>query len=415
MFEKSSGTIRHRRKWLLVAMKSWMLGGLVPLVGAIQLSAPMWLATLLAGLYLTGVIGAPRAWLAFRTERRGPLRADEEGLWLDGRLVVARSAIQHAYPLADGGGLVLRLLERGTPATAIDVAVTDDAEAAELLGALRLDAGRSLTEWELRGGTKLSDRKQLVLEGMAVSFAVAMGMLFTATGLKAQSVAFTMMGGTFVVAAMIGFLLARHWRAAYVTVGADGVRVRELRGTRFVPFSEIERVRSEGNDLILDLRDGTNVELHHPIGSNASLEADRSHEAKKLGERIAEQLAAHRRAPRVNLDVLTRAGRRAEEWLRATQALTEQNATFRTQAVPHEALWRVVEDASAAPTARAGAALALRRELDDAARTRLRVAADACAAPQLRVALEAVTCEDDDALLHALEPLEDEGRRLRMA
>src|SRR5262249_62187220 len=70
-------------------------------------------------------------------------------------------------------------------------------------------------------------------------------------------------------------------------------------------------------------------------------------------------------------------------------------AGLRSAAVPDEELWRVIEDPTAPMDARAGAAAAIGRDLDEAGRTRLRVAAAACAAPKLRVALSAVADEEE--------------------
>ncbi len=81
--------------------------------------------------------------------------------------------------------------------------------------------------------------------------------------------------------------------------------------------------------------------------------------------------------------------------------------TFRGAAAPTpEALLRVVEDASAKPVERVAAAIAL-AAAGDAARVRIRVVAEATAAPRLRVALEAVAREDEVA--DALEALESES------
>jgi hypothetical protein len=53
--------------------------------------------------------------------------------------------------------------------------------------------------------------------------------------------------------------------------------------------------------------------------------------------------------------------------------------------------------------------MALRRALNDGESTRLRAAAEACAAPRLRIALDRVASRaDDDALVEALDALEEE-------
>jgi hypothetical protein len=77
--------------------------------------------------------------------------------------------------------------------------------------------------------------------------------------------------------------------------------------------------------------------------------------------------------------------------------------------MPADVLWRVAEDAFASADARAGAAMALRAALDDHGRTRLRVAADACATPELRAALEAIASDEDD-VTQALDELDARQR-----
>jgi hypothetical protein len=52
-----------------------------------------------------------------------------------------------------------------------------------------------------------------------------------------------------------------------------------------------------------------------------------------------------------------------------------------------------------------GAAVALRSKLDEAERARLRVAAEATAAPKIRVALEAAAEEDDARVAEAMREL----------
>ncbi|HZU83716.1 MAG TPA: hypothetical protein VE987_12400, partial [Polyangiaceae bacterium] len=83
-------------------------------------------------------------------------------------------------------------------------------------------------------------------------------------------------------------------------------------------------------------------------------------------------------------------------------------------ALPSERLWRVVEDSSADRTARAGAALALTRSLDDTGRERLRVAAESCAEPRLRVALSTFATPagaraSDEELAATIDAIEREG------
>ena len=78
---------------------------------------------------------------------------------------------------------------------------------------------------------------------------------------------------------------------------------------------------------------------------------------------------------------------------------------YRETRLDEDRLWRVLDDAAAPPATRAGAALAI-SVLDQPARLRLRVAAEACAEPKLRVALSRVANgASDPELEEALAPL----------
>jgi hypothetical protein len=81
---------------------------------------------------------------------------------------------------------------------------------------------------------------------------------------------------------------------------------------------------------------------------------------------------------------------------------------------PRDELWRAVEDPTADPSTRAGAAIALRGALSEGESTRLRAAAEACAAPKLRVALDKIASRAaEDALVEALDALADAARTSR--
>jgi hypothetical protein len=97
-------------------------------------------------------------------------------------------------------------------------------------------------------------------------------------------------------------------------------------------------------------------------------------------------------------------GRAPERWVREVRALATAR-DYRETRLDEERLWRVLDDATAPPGTRAGAALAL-SALDQASRTRLRVSAEACAEPRLRVALTRVAeGASDGELEEALTPL----------
>lgn len=71
--------------------------------------------------------------------------------------------------------------------------------------------------------------------------------------------------------------------------------------------------------------------------------------------------------------------------------------------LPIDELWKTIENSTAAPTARAGAAVALQRALDEGGRKRLRDVAATCASNDLRAAVEAAVADEDiEARLEAL-------------
>ena len=90
-----------------------------------------------------------------------------------------------------------------------------------------------------------------------------------------------------------------------------------------------------------------------------------------------------------------------------------REGSYRDRAMPAiEELWKMVEDPACAPDRRVAAATTLRGALDDDGRTRLRVAAEATAAPRVRIALTAAAEDDDDKLAQALDDVTaDAGQR----
>jgi hypothetical protein len=79
---------------------------------------------------------------------------------------------------------------------------------------------------------------------------------------------------------------------------------------------------------------------------------------------------------------LARGGRTAREWVRQIRALSaSQGAGYRSAGLSEEQLLQVVRDASASPSLRAGAAVALAQVEGDGWKSELRTVAEACANP----------------------------------
>ena len=105
--------------------------------------------------------------------------------------------------------------------------------------------------------------------------------------------------------------------------------------------------------------------------------------------------------------LVARGGREVDEWMKALAAIANPATSYRAAAVPVDSFWRVLEDPAAEPTARVGAAMALRDKLDDDARARIRVAAENSAHPKVRIALDALAADRDEELRAALDELGD--------
>lgn len=403
-FSKKDGVIRTKRTWLFVASILVMLVGFAPMLLTVLggLMHGHWSGAVAASVLYYGVtFGLMYSWNTRPRERRGLLRADEHGLWLGDELVIARRAIRNGHLVDD------KRVRLGHFIRPVDVDVDDDAEASALLHAMRLDAARSVGTYPLNAG---SVRQSW--------FSAALIFLAAMVGTAGAIITFV----PWVIltwAALFGFgaILWGFNQFVRVAVGADGVRVaRLLSRNEFIPFSAFEAAETDGRDVTFRLKNGKTIAMHLPAGKRRDklhIFVDRNQDARLLVSRINERIATHRKGP-TDAALLVRGERDARTWMRAVIGTSDEHASFRVPAFPAEDLWRVVEDPAAATTARAAAALALKSQLDDDGRARLRIAADACASPKLRVALEATACPppdlDEQALEEAFEELEDARR-----
>lgn len=393
--------IRTRKGWPLLAIVSATLVALFPtiittgnLIGLGYWRA--WFVFSIALAYAALAYVGVKLYERTRQTFEAAVRADKHGLYLDGRLVLTRRAIRHGNLMVEGERLFLRLHRRAPFAAPYDIEVADEAEARRLLADLRLDAQTSVSEFELRIGT----RRRAKLRGALRVAAVVASMIGAVSVMQpfGERAAFVCM----ILASLLGSYFMSS-NVVEVAVGADGLHVKRVIGrARFIAYADLRDVRLEGQDVHLELADGTSLALH------------RDEEGQALEQRIREALSLHR-ARNVNAAAaVNRGGRTTAAWLRDTK---ERGATYRRAVVPDDELWSIVEDAAASPTERAGAALALRAELDEKGQDRLRIAAGACAEKKLRVALESVAERaDDEALEEVLEPLEDRrSQRVRAA
>jgi hypothetical protein len=221
------------------------------------------------------------------------------------------------------------------------------------------------------------------------------------------------MGG---LLALVAGLIVFANLPGHVEIGADGLFVNFRDSSRYIRFDTLAGVHAYtehtmGKTFVgatLRLHDGTEVKI--PIGED---HFGGTKKAASLSARLDEALRAHRaRAAGEHAALLERGERSPEEWLGRLRSIGEgANASTREAPIDPDRLWRIVEDPMATAATRAGAAAALSQHLTEPDRQRLRVAAEATAAPKLRIALESAAAPetDDAALTAALAEVEEDA------
>jgi len=205
---------------------------------------------------------------------------------------------------------------------------------------------------------------------------------------------------TLAMTGAVGWSAVPRW----LQVGADGITLRRGPRRRFVPYHAVTSIQlaSDGQVpvLLLEMSGGDRLRLPAPPPYEDS--AQRSLRA------IAARMQAWRLQSMRERGALARGGRDIATWRDAVAAEMGGTGVFRDAAFGREALVELVESPVAPPTHRLGAALALAEAGDDV-RTRVRVAADACA----NEALQSALCAALDRRLD--EPLAERVERAEAA
>jgi hypothetical protein len=335
--------------------------------------------------------------------RRAPADASvtEDGILLDDRLAVRHAAIDDvtfdpatkAAGAGDGSTIAptIRVLGRRRRVL-LELEVQSERDAKNLLSAMGMDPANMRTRYATYSPAVATTGRTLL------SFAVML-VVFTIT------MAIGLWPLSFVAALLFGLMFLPR----QVVVGADGVLTRWLGMKRFIPMSELREVRAEGDrDLVLVDRRGREHVIHaakqKPFGESPQPTRD------AIQERVEQaRAAATTRGRAAEISGLVARGPRSHaEWLAALKQLLGREGSYRDASVREEDLWALLEDPTAKPDVRAGAAMGLRKTLDDEGRTRVRVAASATVSPHLRVALDSATRDDDATLEAALAEVADE-------
>lgn len=293
----------------------------------------------------------------------------------------------------------------------VDVEVTSNVAAEELLRALKLDAASSAVEIPLQK-TASPQLRFLPIVAMILGF-------FAMREFHPQ------LSALMVAAAAVAVFVVLMRLALRVTlrVGADGIVFHEaLKKERFVSHDAIEDVRAVDDMIVVTSKDGREMTFTLPGARSSSREsprdqAHRNDEAEAVVRRIRQARQAFREganAPELTV-ALARGSRSLRDWLTDLRRLGEGAAsTFRTISIAREQLFDVVESTTAAAKDRIAAMVALRATLREEEKPRIRVAAERIAAPELRERMVRILdAEDDRVIEETLEESSDEEPKAR--
>lgn len=322
-------------------------------------------------------------------ERRGPLRADREGIGFRGRQVLTRAQIRNVAVEGLVGGAQIVHVAALKSKDDLHVEVPNDETARALIAALELEPDKhvstfSVEEDPLRGRARWVAARALIALG---ALAVVASVLWLA---RQQELLLLALVPALLVYSL---LLPRARVRTDVGLAADGLTLRHRGRARSIPLSSIAELRSEHNEATLVLASGETLLLR--FGAERDDGAALQHDAF-----VARMRRALGRKPRTgdpNEAVLARGERGATEWARDLVALARarEGEGYRVASVPPDTLWRIAEGVSREPTARVGALVALQSQLDDDARARLTELASRTAQRDLRAALEAAASGAD--------------------
>ena len=390
----TAATVRaqgHKAKWL-----GWTAFGLAMLplwfvmiaAGVLSWSKPSWWEVFM-GVCWSGaaVAGIAAAGLSLTRDKVAQVSAGSAGLAItpkgNAQPPVWSSTVDGA--VVPGLGAVVAT-EDGRTVTV----KTSDEDAEALVSALGLDPDKPRFESRFRPTIW---RALSAGAGVVGLHALAMNLSAKASQLEVSEVAILALAS---VAMVTGIIAATT--PPKVVVGADGISIKRAFRQRFIPFADIASVsdivtRSPyTRRLSLTLHDGSEEHIAASKKNRIKLEA--------LKHRLELGLAAHADAAAAppRLALLARNRRDVATWRANLAALIQQDAGFRRSPLSHQDVEAILDDPTVNIEQRIGAALALEASDAEAARPRIRIAAEACAEPKARRALLRVA-DDGDAEL----------------
>jgi hypothetical protein len=323
-----------------------------------------------------GIMAVRRASRRPRRER-GELTVDADLIRIAGRPLLRRAQIRSAYLQPGLEHPTVRVASR-YPWNTLHLLTETREDADTLLAVLGYDARSRVAAFALPSPLATS-RSLLALAAVAIAIGAT-----SAAALFAPPVA------------AVAALLLVGLRGRLAIVGADGLLVRWWFHNRFYRWTTVTSVTASEDGVVLTRGSSSSVRLRtRPVGVHVR---DPAH-VRLCNALATRAYEAHARAgadstATVSTAALARAGSSPSEWVSRLRGLTSRRG-YRVGAFTDDVLLRVVENSASAPAARAAAAVALSSAMDEATKSRLRVAAASSASRPLQLALVRIADEQD--------------------
>jgi hypothetical protein len=314
-------------------------------------------------------------------ERRGSIRADREGITFRGRSLLLRGQIRNIAIEALAGGIHIIHISALRERDGLHLELEDDEKARALVAALELEPDKHVASFSVDEDPLRTRARRFAARAFiaAVGIGLAGGVLTLARTHELLLLALVP------VLLVYALLLPRARVRTEIMLGADGLTLHHHGRPRSIGLASISDVRSSPCEALLVLGSGEELVLRFGVEDDAA--AVIQHGAFVARIRLA--LARTNRPHDPGEALLARGERGSGEWASDLLSLARTSEGYRIAPVPEETLWRIAESASAEPSARVGALVALRSRLDDQGRSRLHVLAARTAQSDLRAALEA--------------------------
>jgi hypothetical protein len=315
----------------------------------------------------------------------GEVVVSRAGLRLGGALIVRRQQI--AFAEVRAGVVVLRGHD-GRDLALVRCSSAD--EVAAVIDALALGTERRVTHYRLPRRTHVA-----AVAAAVAALAVVVWLLGGVGGWY--------LGAGGLGAALVSLFIHRRV-ARSLDVGTDGVLLVGEGARRMVTFAEIERIApfyaQQGGAW-------SGVELVHVSGERITIPVERAgatrvdnRQPHARTEALVAELERYRALAASGgeaalADELRRGDADEATWLARLGRLVSAHGYRERSDVP-ERLYRILDDPSQEPSARAGAAAVLQALGERDHRERLRIAAESTAAPELRASLEELAVAESE-------------------